>query len=217
MTKNKSSPYRITYTKLFWVFFICCFLGVVIEGLYFLFAHHHLELRAGVLYGPFNPVYGFGAVLMTVSLNWLRNKNFALIFVAGTVIGGIFEYLCSILEELFFGTISWDYSDTFCNIGGRTSLLHAAIWGLLGLVWIKWLYKFLCDNIIRFPRKPLNIITIVLSIFITFNMLLSVMACERQSRRREGIPANNKTDQLLDKYYPDEYLDGIFLSTREVK
>ncbi|MEG1850039.1 MAG: hypothetical protein RR197_05725, partial [Oscillospiraceae bacterium] len=60
--------------KLFWVFFIGCFLGVVLETAWFLLTRFQLVNRTGLIYGPFNLIYGFGAVLMTLSLSWLADK-----------------------------------------------------------------------------------------------------------------------------------------------
>jgi len=211
---NSSDPYRLDFYKLFWIFMIGCFMGVVFESFYFLFAHHHLEIRAGVIYGPFNPVYGFGASLITICLNWLRNKGIIFIYLGSTVVGGVFEYLCSAIQELVFGTVSWDYSNTFLNFNGRTNLFHSLVWGLLGLIWIKLFYSRISDIINYIPHKILKFTTIALSIFMSLNMLISFMAVERQSQRREGVPATNAVSQFLDKYYTDEYLDKIYLSTK---
>lgn len=209
-------PYSLNYRNLFWVFFIGCFMGVVLESIYFLIAHDLFQIRAGVLYGPFNPIYGFGAIVMTVCLHWLRKKHFLFIFLCSTILGGLFEYLCSAFQELVFGTVSWDYSDLVFNINGRTSLVHALVWGVLGLAWIKWVYRYLIHLINCIPHNFLKIATIVLSIFMAFNMLLSFLAVDRQSERRQGLPSENSVDRFLDEYYPDEFLDEIFLSTIQV-
>ena len=77
-TNKKSFATGIGFYKLFWVFFIGCFVGVVIEVLFCIFVtEHRYESRQGLIYGPFNPVYGFGAVAMTLVLylfrkNWYR-------------------------------------------------------------------------------------------------------------------------------------------------
>ena len=52
----------MNFYKLFWVFFIGCFLGVVVETLWCLATRFHYESRVGLVYGPFNLVYGFGAL-----------------------------------------------------------------------------------------------------------------------------------------------------------
>ncbi|MDD4422476.1 MAG: putative ABC transporter permease, partial [Eubacteriales bacterium] len=212
-SEKNGSYYGFSYDKLFCIFMIGCFLGVVFESIYFLFAHHEFKIRASVIYGPFNLVYGLGALLMTVSLYWLRNRNVFLIFIGSTVIGGAFEYLCSLLQELVFGTVSWDYSDKLISLNGRTSLLHSLVWGVLGLVWIKWVYPWLSSLISRVPHKFLRIISVFMSIFMSINIFLSFSAVRRQSERREGIPAANEFDRFFDRHYSDEYLDDVYLST----
>ena len=52
----------MTFYKLFWVFFIGCFAGVVLETIYCLIQRGHYESRVGLIYGPFNLVYGVGAL-----------------------------------------------------------------------------------------------------------------------------------------------------------
>ena len=93
--------------------------------------------RSSVIYGTFSIVWGFGAVILTVVLQRLAGKEDRYIFLAGSVLGGVYEYLCSVFTEIFLGTTFWDYSDMPFNIGGRTNLLYCIFWGLLSVVWVK--------------------------------------------------------------------------------
>ena len=127
----------VNFYKLCWVFFICCFLGVVIETIFCFIASGRLSQRTGLVWGPFNLIYGFGAVLLTISLQRLRGKNDRYIFVGGAIIGGAFEYFCSWLQETVTGTVSWDYSGMPFNLNGRINLLYCIFWGVLALVWVK--------------------------------------------------------------------------------
>ena len=79
------------FYKLFWVFFIGCIAGVIIEVLTCLVQEHKIESRAGLIYGPFSPVYGAGAVALTVGLSWAKDKSIGVIFLVGTLLGSSVE------------------------------------------------------------------------------------------------------------------------------
>lgn len=111
------------FYKLFWIFLIGCFVGVIVEMAWCLLIHHKLESRAGLLYGPFNPVYGFGAVFMTLLLTPVSKKRNRLVFLYSMVIGGLFEWLCSYVQETLVGTVSWEYSRLPLNLLDRKSVV----------------------------------------------------------------------------------------------
>ncbi|MBQ8333199.1 MAG: hypothetical protein IJX93_05440, partial [Clostridia bacterium] len=62
MTPEVSFAHGLNFYKLFWVFTIGCFIGVVIETFWCLLRYRKLESRKGLVWGPFNLVYGFGAL-----------------------------------------------------------------------------------------------------------------------------------------------------------
>ncbi len=66
----------------------------------------HYEELAGLLWGPVSPIYGFGAVLMTLALNRVHNAPIPVVFLDSAVIGGAFEYFVSWFMEYAFGAIS---------------------------------------------------------------------------------------------------------------
>ena len=59
-------------------------------------------------------------------------------FLAFSASGAAVEYFGSLVQERCFGTLSWDYSQDFLNLGGRVSLQTALVWGALGLLFV-WL------------------------------------------------------------------------------
>ena len=208
--EKKSFAYGLNFYKLFWIFFIGSFIGVVVEVLFCLLVDHRIESRSGVIYGPFNPVYGFGAVVITRALYWLRNKRDIWVFICGGILGAAFEYVCSWYQETFLGTVSWDYSNTFMNINGRTNLMYALFWGLLSIAWLKLIYPLMSKLIEKIPNKIGKGFTWVLVIFMVLNCLISAAAVNRMSARHEGVPARSSFDVFLDKTYPDEFLTKIY-------
>ena len=87
----------LNFFNLFWIFVVCCVIGLMLETVYhfLVVAPGHYEDRAGLLFGPFSPIYGFGAVLMPVALTRFHDKHVALIFLLSAVIAGGSEYLTS--------------------------------------------------------------------------------------------------------------------------
>lgn len=215
--EDRPFAYGLSFSKLFWLFVIGSFFGTLLETLWSIFIDGRVEMRVGMVIGPFIPVYGGGAVAITLCLYKLYKKNDVIVYVASAIIGATFEYYCSYFQEMFLGTISWDYSDTPFNIDGRTNLTFALIWGFLGLVWLRYIYPFLSRLIEKIPKKPGKIITIVLVIFMAINGVLSVVAVDRKNKRAENIPPKTVIGQFCDTVFTDEYMDFIFphMGTKE--
>lgn len=201
---------------IFWLFIIGSVLGYIFEMIVVLFQKGYFESRQGLIYGPFTPVYGIGAVIYYLILNNVKTRDKVKIFFITMLLGGITEYLCSFIQEKAFGTISWDYSYLMFNINGRTSLLHCTYWGIAGILYITYIEPLLQKIALKIDKISLKVVTVIFSILMIFNISISCIAADRQLDRRKNIEPKNKLDQLLDKYYPDEYMDKIFTNKQEV-
>jgi len=203
-------------TILFWSFIIGSIAGFIFEVTVVFFQKGHFELRQGLIYGPFIPVYGIGAMCYYIVLSKIKIKNKVQIFLITMVLGGITEYLCSFIQEKAFGTISWDYAYLPFNIYGRTSLLHCIYWGIGGVLYITYIEPLLNKLIDKTNMKAFDLITIILSIFIVFDISISWMAADRQTERKNSIEPENHLDLFLDENYPDEYMNRIFNNKKDV-
>lgn len=213
--KEEAFARGICFKKIFWLFMIGCVFGCVFEMVNHFIHYGDWVSRRGLIYGPLNPVYGLGLVFFVIFLSKIKNP--ALIFLGGMLLGGGCEYLCSLVQEKVFGTLSWDYSHQLFNIGGRTSLKYMIVWGVLALVVMKIVYPFLSNLIEKMPVKTGNILTIILIVFMVANIIISVTACLRQSERAKGMEPSNKVEVFLDKHYPDKRLNTIFQNAKRQK
>ena len=201
----------VTFTRMVWVFLIGCVAGYIVETVYCLLTTGVIESRQGMLYGPFNQIYGFGAVLMVLLLTPLSSKGKGWIFCGSAVVGSLFEVVCSLVQETFFGSVSWQYADEpFALFGGRTSLLYMIFWGILGTVYIRTIYPKIISLVERLTKRPKRFFTLVIAIGLSLNMLLSAFAVDRWADRTLGIEPKNRIEELLDEHYPDEMLEEIY-------
>ena len=204
------------------LFVIGSMIGFAYENLLTLIKGNYV-LRQGLIYGPFIPVYGIGVViyyLVYFKLNVSKyNKiiELLLVFIIGFFLGGLTEYMCSYLQEKIFGTISWDYSYLKLNINGRTSVLHASFWGMMSVLFYILVYPLLLKLKHSLSNKRVKILLIIVSILIILDCIISIMACVRMYERDNDIEAKNNIDKLLDKKYPDEYLDRIYNNAKTKK
>lgn len=208
--EDKPFAYGFCFTKLFYLFVIGSFIGTILETIWAFCVDGHFEMRVGMVYGPFIPVYGGCACFLTAALYKLYKLNDTLVFVISAFVGAGFEYFCSWLQEQMFGTVSWDYSDTPFNLDGRTNLMYALIWGFLGLVWVRYLYPWTAKLIEKIPKRAGAIITTFLIVFMAFNGFMSVTATARWTQRTEGVPASNSFEEYLDEKFDNEKMEFLF-------
>ncbi|CCY71894.1 putative uncharacterized protein [Clostridium sp. CAG:921] len=205
--KNFAKGYYNFY-KIFLMFMFGCFIGDVYEIVLHFVRYGEWVQRRGVIYGPFNPVYGFALALMVLFLGKIKKSG--KLFICGSILGGTFEYLCSYIQEKVFGSLSWDYSDLFLNINGRTTVPFALFWGFLCLVVMKLVVPYLSSLIEMIPRKFGIVCTWALCIFMIFDMGISTLAANRDLERHKNIPPKNSLDVFLDIHYPDEVMRDAF-------
>ncbi|MCD7843385.1 MAG: putative ABC transporter permease, partial [Clostridiales bacterium] len=153
----------------------------------------------------------------TVMLYNYRDRSDSFLFLFGTFLGGAYEYLCSVLSELAFGKVFWDYSEIPFNLGGRINLLYCFFWGIAAVLWLKYVYPVAAKWIERIPIRVGTVLTWVMVVFMVCNMAVSFLALVRSSQREVGVEATNIVDQLLDEYYSDEVLDVIYPAAQSTR
>ena len=198
----------ICFDKLVWVFLISSFLGAFVEMLYCRVTGGVWMNRSSVLYGPFSVVWGLGAVVLTVALRPLANKADRHVFLAGFLIGGGYEYLCSVFTELVFGTVFWDYSWMPLNIGGRTNVLYCMFWGLLAVLWVKMICPPMERTIEKIPPLPGKIITWIVLVLMICNALLTGASMIRYTQRQTSPEPTNIIEQLIDERFDDAFMEN---------
>ena len=148
--------YFLTY------FIIYSFAGWVLDSVSKSIAQKKL-VNSGFLNGPICPIYGFGALIMLLSLNALREKPLIL-FIAAFIMLSAWEYIVGVLLEKIFKTKYWDYSHLKFNFQGRICLKNSIYWGILGVVFICYIHPFI------------EYLDIILGITIIVDLIVSAIA-----------------------------------------
>ena len=215
---------ELDFFNLFWVFVVCCVLGLIIETVYHMVVVDPgvYQDRAGMLYGPFSPIYGFGAVLMTIALNRFYKANPVVIFLVSAVIGGLFEAAVSWFMQVGFGAVAWDYSG-FTIFGlfpdpiavlfaGRTSTLFMCMWGALGLVWIRLCLPWMLKLINLIPWKVRYSFTALCAALMLVNGVMTLEALDCWFERLSGIPQTTPVERFYAEHYGNDYMARRFES-----
>ena len=209
---NKNGFLTIDYFTLFWLFIVGSIFGLAVETIYHAIVFGGYESRAGLLWGPFSPIYGTGAVVLTLFLNRFYHSHNLIIYLISMVLGSAIEYTTSWGMEVFWGAIAWDYTGTYGSLQGRTNFFFGVMWGMLGLLWVRIILPLLKKAFSHVNKKNtiVHIVTVLMTIFMTINIIFTCIALNRAGERQDGIPATNAIQQFSDTYFPDSFLDVRF-------
>ena len=157
-------------------FFIYSFIGFLYENIIEFIKGK--EIGSGMLYGPFTPIYGIGALLILVIsifiFNMLNlNKILEIIIIVSslTIILTFLEWLGGTLIEKIFHVVFWDYSKEAFSIGKYISLSKSFIWGIGSILFI-YVLKPLLDNFIK--HVPF-FITVILFLVMISDLLVTIV------------------------------------------
>lgn len=114
---------------------------------------------------------GTGALFLTLYLDHSKNKrNYLKLFIIFTIFFSLFEYLVGFALDALFADRWWDYSDEKYNINGRITLLNSFLWGVITVLFARFIYPL----IQKFKEKILDKIPILIQVIIAIVLILLI-------------------------------------------
>lgn len=205
------------FYKLFWVFLLGSFYGDLVETIFVRLNSGEWMSRSSLVIGQFSLVWGLGCLFLTLFLHRMIAWDDRYIMIAGTVLGGAFEYLCSVFTEKAFGVVFWDYSHMRFNLNGRINLLYCLFWGIMAVVWLKIIYPWMSEGIEKLPVLFGKILTWALFCFLLFDISISCAALVRMHQRDLGdLAPKTWAERYVDRHYTDEWLEERYRNLKLV-
>ena len=182
----------------FLLFMIYAILGWIMEVTCKLVQYKRF-INRGFLIGPYCPIYGYGALLITILLKRYTSDPIVL-FVMAIVVCGTLEYLTSYFMEKIYKARWWDYSTKKFNINGRVCLETVIPFGILGLLIMYILNPFFIGKIEAIPPIILNVLSGILLIIYTCDNIISgiVIRYVKKTEKDLGKELDN-TEEITKK------------------
>ena len=202
--------------KLFSLFIIYSFIGWIIEvGLAII--KEKKFVNRGFLIGPIVPIWGSGAILITLVLS--KSDSLISLVLSSAVIASFLEYVVNYLMELFFKARWWDYSHLPFNLNGRIWVGSALVFGIGGLVVINYgnpfflrILNLLNDNVLMIIDLVI-IIVLITDICVSCNVISKLKLSAESLRKdytdeisvkvKNVLSENSKNFKRLLKAFPD--------------
>lgn len=207
----------LDYVKLDWyqivvIFLVASMLGLILEEIWMFVTEGLTQSRVGLVWGPYSPIYGFGAVLLTLVCWKLRQHGAKAwqIFAMGMLVGGVLEQITGWGMETFLGAVSWDYTGVPGAITKWVAWPFLFFWGGLGLVWAKVIMPELLYRI----GNPITVRQVVfvflLAIYLSADIWMTVACFGRMAARDAGIAPSNAFEEWVDENYTDQFIAARF-------
>ena len=207
----------MSFSDLVWLFVVGAFLGDVVETIFCRVTAGVWMSRSSLVWGPFSVVWGLALVLATVLLRGSERKSESRIFWFGVILGGAYEYVCSAVTELLFGTVFWDYSGFKFNLGGRINLLYCFFWGIAAVAWIRYGYPLVAKGMNKLKTHIRPWMTAALAVFMAVNMGVSALAMARYDARTSGVEAETPLAVFLDAHFDNARMERIYPNAKKVE
>ena len=173
-------------------------------------------INRGFLIGPYCPIYGIGALLITFLLKKYIEDPITL-FIMAILVCGILEYLTSYFMEKIFHARWWDYSQRKFNINGRICLNTIIPFGLLGMFIMYVSNPFLIEKIERMPETTLNILFWIFLIIYSIDNIISTNVISYVGETTKEFGENLDNTEEITKKVKEALFEKSRLSRRLLK
>ena len=194
------------------LFIVGCMAGLLIEEIWMLITAGLTESRVGLIWGPFSPLYGTGAVFLTVICYQLHkhHANSLVIFLVSVVVGGTLEQLTGWGMQEIFHSESWTYAHLPDAITQWVAWRFLGFWGILGLIWCRVIMPRALYKIGEPTSKRQAIFVTLLTVYLVADITMTVACLGRKAQRDAGIPPTNAFEMWVDTHYDDSFVSARF-------
>jgi uncharacterized membrane protein len=212
------------------LFFAYAFLGWCIEVTLKYFQFHRF-INRGFLIGPWLPIYGSGAALITVVIKGLAPLEFSVgtTFIVSFLLCGFLEYMTSYVLEIRFHARWWDYSSKPMNLHGRVWIGNLVLFGLGGVVIVNLINPLLLrlSEHMSFPLREImafSLSAVFIADYVMSHFVLKLVKSGVESSDADKTEAISKEVRLLlsnrsvfYRRFADAYPEVIYKTERIAK
>ena len=203
---SKYFIYFMMYAVIGWIYEV--FLEVVVYRWGF--------SNRGVLFGPYLPVYGVGAIVFILCFYRLINKKdkkqkllyIPIIFLGCMFVATLIELVTSYLCEFTLGYWPWQtYADYKINFQARIALSPSIRFGLGGLLFLYILQPLFEKIVNKLGDKKIKIISVCLFIILVVDLIFTVIS---------NIGNNDNNNNNVNAMVGHNVAYGYYLSSGDI-
>ena len=203
---------EINWYQIAIIFLVGSFLGLIIEEVWMYITAGLTESRVGLVWGPYSPIYGFGASFLTIFCWMLRKRGASklAVFLVAMLVGGVLEQVTGWGMETFLGVVSWDYTNVPLAITKFVAVPFLFFWGALGLIWSERIMPELIF-LIGMPTTARQVTFVSLvALYLVADIGMTVACFSRMAARDAGIPPQTPFQEWVDNHYTDQFIAARF-------
>ena len=128
---------------------------------------------------------------MFLFLEGFESRPVLLFFIAIIVLTA-WEYIVGVFLEKVFHTKYWDYSNHKVNFQGRICLTNSFFWGVVGVLFVKYIHPFIQGMIAKVNTSLLNYVMAILFTVFIVDTVVSIIHVKNIKSTLENIEKINK-------------------------
>lgn len=209
------------------LFFFYSFLGWCMEVV-LKYIQFHRFINRGFYTGPICPIYGYGAILITLTIQWISPFESAVgtTFAISFTLCGLLEYFTSYFMEKRFHARWWDYSNKPMNLHGRIWIGNLVLFGLGGIAIIHILNPVLLPFLNSFSLVTKEVVSaafiaVFAADYVLTHFMMKLIKSGIEHSEADSTEAMNREIRLLlsnrnifYRRFADAYPDVIYQTER---